>query len=244
MSRHSLPPHTRRGVGSGPHSSQTRPWRVERVAQDPPLRLPVQRAPNGPGPAQRPDLHRVPVAADGPRVAVVVQHRDGADHRGGCTTRSEPEPEPEPGRRTHSPPTPAKPPPHPETRRAQAAAAPPGGDTAQRDRGGRRSRRTRAHTYAAWGANGRAGTPGPASRLAAGVTAADRHWLRLRPGSRPHALIGCGREAAGGSGRGRRLGPARRPRGSFRQLRLAAAANQIPPLSRSARCDWLRPLRY
>lgn len=50
--------------------------------------------PTRPPSAQPPAPHQVPVEADEPRLAVVVEHQDGVDHPGGCTTRPEPEPEP------------------------------------------------------------------------------------------------------------------------------------------------------
>lgn len=132
--------------------------------------------PTRPPSAQPPAPHQVPVEADEPRLAVVVEHQDGVDHPGGCTTR--PEPEPEPGSGGLIPPHthPGSPPPFPEARRSSGTArpllpsAPPGGATAtaRRYREGRGGAARRdappADTRTRPGdANGCTRTPGPAS---------------------------------------------------------------------------------
>lgn len=129
--------------------------------------------PTRPPSAQPPAPHQVPVETDEPWLAVVVEHQDGVDHPGGCTTR----PEPEPGRCSLITPPRPRPQEAPRPPRKRGGAPGPHGlcspprrqgapqpRRAGTGRGGAARRDARAHTRARPGdVNGCARTPGAAS---------------------------------------------------------------------------------
>lgn len=215
--------------------------------------------PTRPPSAQPPAPHQVPVEADEPRLAVVVEHQDGVDHPGGCTTR--PEPEPEPGSGGLIPPHthPGSPPPFPEARRSSGTArpllpsAPPGGATAtaRRYREGRGCAAGRApggHTHAAGGRQrlhedsrpGQLigcrcqGRQSPLAEAAAGIVSARSDWLR--PGGRGTS------GAIGAIGRGPRTAAGIFLPASSDWQRLLGAARPNIASERGLDCDKRRVL--